>query len=82
MALATFRTVSNVGSRELGGDSTRSSYVAPFVFPGEQLLMRHLLSFIKVSERLIPQVKSCEIRLEVYGASDHTPVVLDIAGPL
>ncbi|ORY59440.1 Endonuclease/exonuclease/phosphatase [Leucosporidium creatinivorum] len=38
-------------------------------------------SFV-VSERLMEKVKQCEIRLEIYGASDHVPVVLDIEGPL
>lgn len=28
------------------------------------------------------KVKQCEIRLEIYGASDHVPVILDIEGPL
>ncbi|KAK4703192.1 hypothetical protein P7C70_g3019, partial [Phenoliferia sp. Uapishka_3] len=27
-------------------------------------------------------VKQCEIRLEIYGASDHVPVMLDLEGPL
>ncbi|KAM0753627.1 hypothetical protein T439DRAFT_322519 [Meredithblackwellia eburnea MCA 4105] len=38
-------------------------------------------SFI-VSERILTKVKQCEIRLTIYGASDHVPVVLDIEGPL
>ncbi|KAF9052903.1 Endonuclease/exonuclease/phosphatase [Panaeolus papilionaceus] len=32
-----------------------------------------------VSERLAEQIKKCEIRDEIYGASDHLPVVLEIA---
>ena len=35
-----------------------------------------------VSERLVERVKTCEIRSEIYGASDHCPVVLEIAGVL
>ncbi|RPD66119.1 hypothetical protein L226DRAFT_530245 [Lentinus tigrinus ALCF2SS1-7] len=35
-----------------------------------------------VSERLEERVKMCEIRSEIYGASDHCPVVLELAGPL
>ena len=34
-----------------------------------------------VSERLVGKVEMCEIRSEVYGASDHCPVVLEMAGP-
>lgn len=33
----------------------------------------------KVSERVTAQVKRCEIRQECYGASDHVPIVLEIA---
>lgn len=36
----------------------------------------------QVSEPLMSKVKQCEIRLEVWGASDHVPVILDIEGPL
>ncbi|TFK91014.1 hypothetical protein K466DRAFT_634413, partial [Polyporus arcularius HHB13444] len=35
-----------------------------------------------VSERLEERVKMCEIRSEIYGASDHCPVVLELDGPL
>lgn len=31
-----------------------------------------------LSERLEHHVKMCEIRSEIYGASDHVPVVLEI----
>lgn len=37
---------------------------------------------VVVSERLEERVKMCEIRSEVYGASDHCPVVMEVAGPL
>ena len=41
-------------------------------------------SFI-MSERLFAQadfVQQCAIRHEVYGPSDHVPVVCDVVGPL
>ncbi|EIW85107.1 hypothetical protein CONPUDRAFT_79799 [Coniophora puteana RWD-64-598 SS2] len=36
------------------------------------------LDMFVLSERLEPHVKMCEIRSEIYGASDHVPVVLEI----
>lgn len=33
---------------------------------------------VVASKRLLDQVKMCEIRSEIYGASDHCPVVLEI----
>ena len=36
----------------------------------------------RVSERLLERVKMCEIRDEIYGASDHCPVVMEIEGAL
>ncbi|CCU98825.1 unnamed protein product [Malassezia sympodialis ATCC 42132] len=38
-------------------------------------------SFI-VSRKALPRVQSCEIRHDIYGASDHVPVVADMTGPL
>ncbi|KAF8798158.1 hypothetical protein BYT27DRAFT_7178736 [Phlegmacium glaucopus] len=35
-----------------------------------------------LSERLSDRAKMCEIRGEIYGASDHCPLVLEIEGPL
>ncbi|CAA7271561.1 unnamed protein product [Cyclocybe aegerita] len=35
-----------------------------------------------LSERLASRVKMCEIRGEIYGASDHLPVVMEIEGEL
>ncbi|KAI0306311.1 Endonuclease/exonuclease/phosphatase [Multifurca ochricompacta] len=32
-----------------------------------------------LSERIVDRVKTCEIRSEIYGASDHCPIVLEIA---
>ncbi|GAA6027049.1 hypothetical protein JCM8097_006070 [Rhodosporidiobolus ruineniae] len=40
------------------------------------------LDYQVVSERLMPKVKACEMRHEIWGASDHLPIVLDIEGPL
>lgn len=33
---------------------------------------------VVLSERIVEKVKLCEIRSEIYGASDHCPVVLEI----
>ena len=33
---------------------------------------------VVVSERIAEKVKLCEIRSEIYGASDHVPVVMEI----
>ena len=35
-----------------------------------------------LSERLLERVKMCEIRSEIYGASDHCPVTLELEGGL
>ncbi|KAI0688243.1 Endonuclease/exonuclease/phosphatase [Cytidiella melzeri] len=35
-----------------------------------------------LSERIVDKVKMCEIRSEIYGASDHCPVVLELQGDL
>ena len=37
---------------------------------------------VVVSERLVDRVKMCEIRSEIYGASDHCPVTLELEGAL
>ena len=37
---------------------------------------------VVVSERMAERVQMCEIRSEIYGASDHCPVVLELKGPL
>ena len=45
--------------------------------------MFFFISFVVVvSERLEEKERMCEIRSEIYGASDHCPVVLELAGPL
>ncbi|KIJ16765.1 hypothetical protein PAXINDRAFT_61068, partial [Paxillus involutus ATCC 200175] len=36
------------------------------------------LDMFVLSERIVDKVKMCEIRNEIYGASDHLPVVMDI----
>ncbi|KAI0336535.1 hypothetical protein GY45DRAFT_1238178 [Cubamyces sp. BRFM 1775] len=40
------------------------------------------LDMFVVSERMAARVQMCEIRSEIYGASDHCPVVLELEGPL
>jgi len=40
------------------------------------------LDMFVVSEQLVDKVKECEIRSEIYGASDHCPVILDVLGQL
>ncbi|TFY68986.1 hypothetical protein EVG20_g3342 [Dentipellis fragilis] len=40
------------------------------------------LDMYVLSERIAERVKMCEIRSEIYGASDHCPVVLEIEGSL
>ncbi|KAL6300139.1 Endonuclease/exonuclease/phosphatase [Sparassis latifolia] len=35
-----------------------------------------------LSERMVDRVRLCEIRSDIYGASDHCPVVLEIEGEL
>lgn len=33
---------------------------------------------VVLSERIMDHVKMCEIRSEIYGASDHCPIVLEV----
>ncbi|KAJ3877292.1 Endonuclease/exonuclease/phosphatase [Lentinula edodes] len=40
------------------------------------------LDMFVLSERLVDRVKMCEIRSEIYGASDHCPLTMEIEGPL
>ena len=35
-------------------------------------------ALVVVSERMLERVKTCDIRSEIYGASDHCPIVLEI----
>ena len=54
---------------------TRSLYVDRLVPRSSQLAHQAL---VVVSERMLEKVKTCEIRSEIYGASDHCPIVLEI----
>jgi AP endonuclease-1 len=40
------------------------------------------LDMFVVSERLYDRVRTCDIRAEVYGPSDHLPIVMEIEGEL
>ncbi|KAJ7775072.1 Endonuclease/exonuclease/phosphatase [Mycena metata] len=40
------------------------------------------LDMFVLSERIADRVKMCEIRSEIYGASDHCPLVMEIEGAL
>jgi len=40
------------------------------------------LDMFVLSERMADRVKMCEIRSEIYGASDHCPLVMEIEGTL
>ncbi|KAF8350575.1 Endonuclease/exonuclease/phosphatase [Amanita rubescens] len=40
------------------------------------------LDMFVASEQLLDRVKMCEIRSEIYGASDHCPVVMEMEGDL
>ena len=33
---------------------------------------------VVLSERIVDRVRMCEIRSEIYGASDHCPIVLEV----
>ncbi|EEB88911.1 hypothetical protein MPER_13062, partial [Moniliophthora perniciosa FA553] len=35
-----------------------------------------------LSKRVVEKVKMCEIRSEIYGASDHCPLTMEYEGPL
>ncbi|KDQ17974.1 hypothetical protein BOTBODRAFT_104889 [Botryobasidium botryosum FD-172 SS1] len=40
------------------------------------------LDMFVVSERLFPRVKTSEMRYEIWGASDHIPIILELEGEL
>ncbi len=42
------------------------------------LILIIFVSAVVLSERFMDRVKMCEIRSEIYGASDHCPIVLEI----
>ncbi|CDO68300.1 hypothetical protein BN946_scf184799.g27 [Trametes cinnabarina] len=69
---------------------THTRYLTLSVNPGAMLNCQTtatvdrnpLIRAVVVSERLTERVKMCEIRSEIYGASDHCPVVMELEGPL
>ncbi|KAG9046056.1 hypothetical protein FS837_005176 [Tulasnella sp. UAMH 9824] len=40
------------------------------------------LDMFVVSERIYSRIKTCEIRGEIYGGSDHVPIVAEVEAPL
>lgn len=65
--------------------SASSSYVRVCGSTGiwrEMLMRSSVLCTVVVSERFVDRVKMCEIRSEIYGASDHCPVTLELEGVL
>lgn len=45
-----------------------------------RLVMLIMLVYaVVLSDRIVDRVKMCEIRSEIYGASDHCPIVLEVA---
>ncbi|KAH7340862.1 Endonuclease/exonuclease/phosphatase [Rhizoctonia solani] len=40
------------------------------------------IDHVVISERFFPKIAACEIRNEIWGASDHCPIVVDFEGPL
>ncbi|KAL7414527.1 Endonuclease/exonuclease/phosphatase [Mrakia frigida] len=64
-----------------GPDEVQYSFHSKRVLQREKQKGWRLDTFV-VSERLMERVKVCEIRREVFGPSDHVPVVLEIAGEL
>lgn len=77
--IPTLATASTVALKVLGGDS---------ICVSDSRLLNHNLSLtnmfalsaVVLSERLVENVKLCEIRSDIYGASDHCPIVLEIEG--
>lgn len=72
--LAIGLTVARRGSG--GGLICVRAGLARLIFCGNDLIW----STVVVSERLMESVKACEIRSEIYGASDHCPVILEVEG--
>lgn len=52
-----------------------------FLYQWERPNMSRVVT-VTVSERIYSRIKTCEIRSEIYGASDHVPLVLEIEGDL
>lgn len=42
------------------------------------VLIRGVALVVVLSERIADKVKMCEIRSEIYGASDHCPITMEI----
>jgi AP endonuclease 1 len=42
------------------------------------LILIMLVNAVVLSERIAERVRMCEIRSEIYGASDHCPIVLEV----
>ena len=62
-----------------GGDWTTVRFPAPSTF---RVVCSLRSTQVVVSERMLEKVKMCEIRSEIYGASDHCPIVLEIEDAL
>ena len=43
------------------------------------LMLIILVYAVVLSDRIVDRVRMCEIRSEIYGASDHCPIVLEVA---
>ncbi|KAG8741072.1 hypothetical protein FRC12_015803 [Ceratobasidium sp. 428] len=67
--------------RKLHPKDEHYSYFS-YRFGARQKGMGWRIDHFVLSERLFPHVASCEIRNEIWGASDHCPIVMDIQGPL
>lgn len=48
------------------------------VGPLSPVAMLTVCTIVVMSQRLLEKVKLCEIRSEIYGASDHCPIVLEV----
>lgn len=67
--------------RKLHPEDEHYSYFS-YRFGARQKGMGWRIDHYVVSERLFPDVVACEIRNEIYGASDHCPIIMDIKGSL
>ena len=72
----TFHSDSIAEPKVSGGDSTCVGVHYRAVPCGKLIA---LVCAVVLSERIVSRVKMCDIRSEIYGASDHCPVVLEIA---
>jgi AP endonuclease 1 len=53
-----------------------------FDFHQQVLADTEEIPVVVLSERIVDKVKMCEIRSEIYGASDHCPIVMEVEGEL